>query len=370
MNETIRLTYLVDFFRTVQAGTETQLAHLLTHLPRTGYRIHLLSFQDSPFLQETAPKMFPEIAITTLGARADMSKSLFSLWRLYRILRDTRPNMVHTFFHAANSLGVMIARVAGVRQVISSRRDMAFNITSRDLVLLRIADRFVSCVICNARAVRNKAMQSEGLREDKTRIIYNGIAVENYSPSDRICQETAPVIGIVANLNREVKRVDLFIQAAAMVHQSHPRARFWVVGDGHLRAGLEKLARESGLQSAIQFWGRRADVPTLLKEMSIGVICSDSEGFSNAVMEYMAAGLAVITTDSGGAGEIIRHGQTGMLVAPGDAPGLVAAIRRMLDEPDAAADLARAGHAAVHKQFSVERMLQETDTVYRNLMLS
>lgn len=370
MNQNIKLTYIVDFLRTVQAGTEKQLAHLLTHLPREGYSLRLISFQDSEFLREYAPSYFPDVSIHTLGAQSDISRSLPSLWRLFHMLRDDRSDIVHTFFTAANSLGVMIARLAGIPCVVSSRRDMAFNLTRMDINLLKCADRFVSCVICNARAVRDKAVQLEGLSENKTRVIYNGITPHG-GKSEALTDFTGkPVIGIVANLNREVKRVDLFVNAAARLHQSHPEAVFWVIGDGHLRPELEALGQRLGLDGSIVFHGRRSDVADLLPQMRIGVICSDSEGFSNAVMEYMIAGLPVVATNSGGTAEIVLHGRTGLLTPPGDVDALVQALRRLLDEPETTAAMGRAGAEAIGDRFTIEKMVDATSEVYRELLAS
>lgn len=368
MNRNIKLTYVVDFLRTIQAGTEKQLAHLLTHLPREGYSLQLISLQDSEFMRESAPVYFPDVSIHTLGGQSDISRSLPTLWRLFQIVRESRSDIVHTFFTTANSLGVMIARLAGVSCVVSSRRDMAFNLTRMDINLLRCADRFVSCVICNARAVLDKAVQLEGLSESKVRVIYNGITPHGGRSAALSNFTEKPVIGIVANLNREVKRVDLFVNAAAKVHQGHPEAVFWVIGDGHLRPELEAQAKRLGLDGCIVFHGRRSDVSDLLPQMRIGVICSDSEGFSNAVMEYMMAGLPVVATNSGGTAEIVLHGRTGLLTTPGDVDDLAQALQRLLDEPGTAAAMGRAGAETIGDRFSIEKMVAATNSVYRELL--
>jgi len=146
----IKVTYIVDFFRTVNAGTEGQLGQLSAKLTDGGYSVQLISFQDSTFLQKEAPQLFPKVDITTLRAQSDISKSLSALVRLYHILRKSKPDIAHTFFPSSNIFGVIIARLTGVRRVISSRRDMGYNLTKKDIVLLRIANHFVSFVIVNA----------------------------------------------------------------------------------------------------------------------------------------------------------------------------------------------------------------------------
>lgn len=366
-----KIFFLVDFFRTINAGTERQLGHLLTHLPDRGYAVRLVSLQESPFLRHEVQALFPKIAVDVLHARADISKSLPALFRLYSLLRRSRPDIVQTFFTAANSFGAVIAKMARVPAVITSRRDMGFNLTGLDMLVLKRANRFVNGVIANSRAVRSRAIEAEGIAPEKVHVIYNGLRFDAPdSPSAAGIRKRGgeKVVGIVANLNRPVKRVDLFIRAAGRLHREHPAASFWVFGDGPLRAGLERLASEQGLDSRLTFWGRRNDVHEFLSGMDIGVICSDSEGLSNAVMEYMAAGLPVVATDVGGNPELVQEGRTGFLVPPDDPAALAGAIGRVLDDPENGRRMGATGASFLRSTFQVENMVQATCRLYDALL--
>jgi glycosyltransferase involved in cell wall biosynthesis len=365
----IRITYLVDFFRTINAGTERQLGHLLTHLPEFDYSVQLISFQDSPFLKDEAPRLFPKVAIKTLGGKSDVSKSLPAFARLYFVLRSSKPGIVHTFFPASNSFGVLISRLAGTRIVISSRRDMGYNLTRKDIALLKIANRFVSCVVTNARAVQEHTIKIEGIKRKKTRVIYNGISFDDYNRSSHTNAQKEPIIGIVANLNRPVKRVDLFIKAAAIIHRDFPNVKFWIVGDGPLRMGLERLASNLGLNSNVVFMGRRGDVKKLLDEMIVGVICSDSEGLSNTILEYMGAALSVIATDVGGNPELVYHGRTGLLVPPNDAGSLAEGLIRLLKDSETACRMGDTGREFLNKKFRIDGMIQKTRDLYESFLI-
>jgi glycosyltransferase involved in cell wall biosynthesis len=127
--------------------------------------------------------------------------------------------------------------------------------------------------------------------------------------------ENAVVVGSVANL-RPVKAIDVFLEAAKLVVQEKPEVYFVVVGDGPERANLEKLVQGVGIANNVRFFGSRTDIPELLSCMDIGVLSSSSESFSNAIVEYMAAGLAVVCTDVGGAREAVEDGVTGYFVHP------------------------------------------------------
>lgn len=360
----MRIVYLVDFFRTVLAGTEKQLGHLLKRLPEQGHTISLISFQDSPFLSHEAGTLFSGVAIRTLGASSDISKSPQSLLPLWKHLRLFRPDIVHTFFPTSNSIGAILARLSGVRTVITSRRDMGFNLSLTDLGMLRFANPVIAGIIANSQAVRAKAARMEGFHAERIHVVCNGIDASLFLQKPDNALPAHPVVGIVANLNRPVKRVDVFIRAAARVHRDFPAARFWVVGDGPLKPQLEALATECNLGQAIAFLGRRPDVKQLLQEFSVGVICSDSEGLSNAIMEYMAAGVPTLATDAGGNPELIRHGATGYLVAPSDDAALSYAMGTLLADPEKAAEMGTKAWLKASREYSVARMVGQTICIY------
>lgn len=365
----MKITYLVDFFRTINAGTEKQLSYLLTHLPEAGYSVQLISLQDSPFLEKEAPLLFSSVTIKTLGVQSDISKSLPELAGLFFLLRSSKPAIVHTFFPASNSFGVLVARLAGIKTIVSSRRDLGFNLTRRELAILKLVNRLVSCVLTNSRAVQNRAIQLEGISMSKTRVIHNGISLEGGSQLPHKMAAKEAIVGIVANLNRPVKRVDLFIKAGALVHKEFPHVKFWVFGDGPLRKDLETLASSLGLNSSVVFMGHRGDVQQHLKAMSVGVICSDSEGFSNAIMEYMAAGLPVLATDVGGNPELVCQDKTGILVPPNNADALAKALKRLLIDREMACKMGNAAQKFLRRSFPIDGMIQKTKEVYESFLV-
>jgi glycosyltransferase involved in cell wall biosynthesis len=359
----MKILYLVDFLRTAQAGTEKQLGHLLTSLPVQGHAVGLASLQSSPFLSEEAQVLFPDVDFISFGANSDISRTPMSLVHLRRHLVGYQPDIVHTFFPTSNSIGAVMARLSGVRTVITSRRDMGFNLTRKDIILLKTANRTIEYIVANSLAVKKHTAEQEGFPPSRIHVVHNGIDAP--PPGEKRPLPTAhPIVGIVANLNRPVKRVEVFIRSAAQVHRNFPETRFWIVGEGHLRDGLETLARQSGLGDAIQFLGRRKDVETLLNHFTAGVICSDSEGLSNAIMEYMAAGIPTVATDTGGNSELIRHGKTGYLVPPGNHEALAEALSALLSAPNSACAMGIEAQNEINRNFSVSGMVTQTAQIY------
>lgn len=175
-------------------------------------------------------------------------------------------------------------------------------------------------------------------------------------------------MAIVANLNRRVKRVDLFINAAFLLHKKFPAVRFWIIGDGPLRKELQELALSLGLADNVMFLGSRSDVPRIMREVMVGVNCSDSEGMSNAIMEYMACGIPVVATDVGGNRELVEDGVTGLLIPKNDPSGLASALASLLRDPCKASKLGSDGHLFMTEKFGISTMLSKTKDVYASAL--
>lgn len=172
-----------------------------------------------------------------------------------------------------------------------------------------------------------------------------------------------PLVLTVARLDPQ-KGHTYLLQAAALV----PEAVFALVGDGEQRAALEAQARSLGLQDRVLFLGHRADIPELLASCDLFVLPSLFEGFPLSVLEAMAAGKAVVTSDIGGTDEAVVHRETGLLVPPGDATALAAAIRTLLGDPGLAKRFGEAGQAKALREFSAGRVVRRVSEIYEELL--
>jgi glycosyltransferase involved in cell wall biosynthesis len=143
---------------------------------------------------------------------------------------------------------------------------------------------------------------------------------------------------------------------------------FLVVGDGGSKPELEEHARRLGLERRIVFTGFRSDIPDLLSEAAISVLPSLSEGTSNTLLESMAAGIPVVATRVGGNPEVVEDGVSGLLVPPRDSAALAAAMARLLEDPDLALRLGRAGMRRVSELFSIDGSVHQTEHLYQRLV--
>ena len=160
----------------------------------------------------------------------------------------------------------------------------------------------------------------------------------------------------------------MLLRAAQRVKTEVPEARFVIAGEGRLRAETEQLANELGLSESCLFIGRCASVPDLLAASDICVLSSQAEGFSNSILEYMAAGRAVVATNVGGASEAIVEGETGYLVNAGDDRAMAERLIALLRDPERRVAMGMNGRRRVEQCFSTENRLKTTIALYRKFL--
>lgn len=345
-----------------RGGTELQLAGLIERLDRTRFEPHLLTLREQDPASVPADCQHLPLLVSSL---AD-PRSALALGRLVAYLRRRGIAIVQTFFQDATIFGMAAARIAGVPIRLVSFRDLGFWRTPAQDRGMRMACRSATGFVANSVAVRDEFRAAYDLDPDRFAVIANGIDTSRFSC--RLPDDPPRVVGLLGNLNRAVKRADLFVEAAGILAARYPEVRWEIVGEGHLRSGLAARAATLGLADRLTFRGSVRDVAALLPTWDIGVLCSDSEGFANALLEYMLSGCAVVATDVGGNRETIRQGVTGVLVPCGDARGLAAGIEELLGGGARSRRLAAEAHAEALRRYSWDRCVQSHHEMYDGLL--
>jgi glycosyltransferase involved in cell wall biosynthesis len=306
----------------------------------------------------------------------DSPAGLYQLLRLSWFLKRKNFDIVHTHDLWSNLLGVPAARLAGVRAIVSSRRDLAhFDwYQGKRRTWLRRIQNLGGAVLANATPIRDALIAEDGFAPDKVRVIHNGVDIKQFQKSGCDRDQMFPgagdgsLIALVGNMHTDVKGHPWLIAAAPAVVQEFPASRFVLVGDGEQRSRFEAQVASLGLEQNFLFLGRRADIPKILGCCDIAVLPSRAEGLPNAMLEYMATGLPVIASRVGGNAELIDDGVTGLLVPPEDSSALSAALLKLLRDPGMAQRMAQAGHEFAVRNFSFERLVREVDELYSELL--
>jgi L-malate glycosyltransferase len=361
----VGILYVIEAMH--RGGTEMQLLKLIQGLDRRRFVPHLCTLKPSSIPPESAGCESLELPFRSF-ARIDTPALVM---RLRRFVRKRRIRLVQTFFQDPAILGFLASRASGVGALVGSFRDLGFWRTPFKAFQLRLVYPRFDGFIANSNAVAEHFHAADRIPLERIEVIPNALDPPGQvlpAPEVAAMRERGPVVGIVANLNRRVKRVDLFLRAAAEVARAHPRAGFVVVGEGSLEGELRALVASLGISDRVLFTGRAEDPYAWIAGFDLGVICSDNEGFSNAVLEYMAMGVPPVVTDVGGNPEAVRGGVDGLLVPPDDPLALAGALARLLRDPALGRRLGERARATVRERYSVEACVSRHERYYESIL--
>jgi glycosyltransferase involved in cell wall biosynthesis len=361
----VRVCFMID--RLSRAGTESQLLALIRELDRSRVEPTLVLLDGEDDLSRALePADCPVIRLGVrrlvgLGA-ARAARRLRAFWR------EQRPDVLQVYFLDAAYFGAPLARIAGVKKVVRVRNNTGYWLTPRHRMIGRLVRPFVDATLTNTDAGRRALVEGEGHRADRVVVLENGVDTAKFNRFMLPDTSKRRVrVGCVANL-RPVKNVDGLMRAAKSALDRFPQLVFEVAGDGEERGELERLHAELGLGGRFVLRGSVADVPAFLRTVEVAVLPSHSEGMSNALLEYMSAGRAVIATDVGANAAVLRHGKDGLVVAPGDGVALVEAIGAMLTNPLRAAGFGASARKRVEAEYSRDAMRRRFEAFYGRLV--
>ena len=367
-----------------QGGSERQAVQLTRLLLESGRcNVSVATLDRSGVLLDEIQRLgFKEIPEFRLNSFYDLHAGR-QVWRFAQYLKKHEIDVVHTHDFYTNIFGIAAASLARVPVRIASRRESAVRPAAQRLVE-RSAYRAAHAVVANCEEVRQQLIK-EGVPAQKVRTIYNGLDPARVHATQLgrkeilaslNLPEQARFVTIMANMRAHVRHPEpvclkdhpTFLRAAQRVHERVPDAAFIIGGEGELKDATQELARTLGIADRTFFIGRCEDVGGVLSISDVCVLSSRAEGFSNAILEYMAAGRPVVSTDVGGAREAIVQGETGYLVPPGDHERMADHIASLLLEPEKARSMGERGRQVVNEKFSSLKQLQNVESLYNELL--
>ncbi len=351
-----------------RAGAEKQFTLLATHLDRNEFDVHACALtRGGPYEAELKRH---DIPFTLIGKSWKVDPRAY--WRLRRLIRRLKPDIVQTWLFAANAYGRAAARSCGVRTIIGSEQCADPWKQWHQLAIDRRLARCSARIVVNGRGVRDFYV-GHGIDRDKFVLIENGIAP--HRPSSLGREEFLDQLGlphdaqIVAAIGRlwPQKRVRDVIWAAELLQNIRDDVHVIVVGDGPERRRLERFRDNVQLQGRVHFLGHRDDVAQFIEHVDVLWLASAFEGLPNVIMEAMAAGVPVVATDIAGNNDLVLPEKTGFLVPVGDTAGLARHANQILDDPPLAARLGEAGRQEMLDNYSVEKMVSRHAQLYHEL---
>jgi glycosyltransferase involved in cell wall biosynthesis len=360
-----RVCFLLD--RLSRAGTETQLLALIRNLDRSRVEPSLVLLDGTDDLsQALEPSDCP---VLRLGVKKLLGRgAVRAANRLRAFWRAERPDVLQAYFLDSAYFGVPLARWCGIPHVLRVRNNLGYWLTPKHRFMNRLLRPFVDLTLTNTDAGKSALVERDGLAADRIAVLENGVDTKRFNRF-LLPDTTKPRVrvGCVANL-RSVKNVDGLMRAAKISLDRHPHLRFEVVGEGDDRSRLEKLNAELGLGDRFVLKGSMADVAGFLRTVEIAVLPSHSEGMSNALLEAMSAGRAVIATDVGANPRLVQHGKSGLIVPTGNDAAIADAIDHYLEVPLRAAAYGAAARTRVEREFSRAAATRRFEDFYEQLV--
>jgi glycosyltransferase involved in cell wall biosynthesis len=360
----------IDTARTWRGG-QNQVLLTVNGLRSMGHRAALVAHPDG----ELRRRAEEGLDLIPIAPRSEVDLS--AAWRLSRVLRSLHPDVVHAhdphgvaMASLALSLGSSAATDGRAPALVVARRvDFHLKGNSFSRWKYRQVDRFIAA----SEAIR-RMLVADGVDEARTVTVHEGIDVEHVlaAPAVNVHEafwlpHHAPVVGNVGALVPHKGQRHL-VEAARLVVQKVPDARFLILGEGELRDPLERLVREYRLEKHVVLPGFRTDVLGCIKGFDLFAMSSVTEGLGTSLLDAMACSKAIVATRAGGITEVVDDQVTGLLVEPRDHQSLAASIVGLLSDGILRSRMAAAGFARVSERFTVERMVAETAAVYASVV--
>ena len=370
-SKALRILFMIDEMEALTAGgTERQVLQMIRLLQGSEFEPELCVLRGTQWLNEAdagCPIYNADVRTFTRYS------GLRALKRLISHMRAGRFSILQTFFVEANLAGPVLAKCARIPVVIGSRRNSNYWMGKGTAALQRFSNGLVTRLQANAEAVKRVVAAQESVTPDKIDVLYNSLDIERFRRNADARAEVRRQIGarpddiVITNVSalRHPKGMDLFLRSGLKVLASSTSARLLVVGDGPLREELKAMVPAEN-RERVYFAGAQKDVAPWLSASDVAVLSSESEGFSNSILEYMAAGLPVVATDVGGNAEALAS--TGILVPAKDEPALTSAVQRCVQNADLRQSLGAKARARVEATFAIPVVREAMLAYYRDLI--
>jgi len=345
---------------------------LLLGLPRfenDEYEHILCSITDRMNMAEE----FENAGVKTMSLQLQNKTDFMVVWRLRKLLKEVKPDVLHTYLLHGNLLGRVVGSLTGVPVIISSERTIG-QARRWGRILTRLTNPLAQAVEVNSSAGKLSVIKDLGVPEPKVRIIRSGFDlnsitsqnVETNIRNELGLNEDTRVI-LMAGRLRPVKGIDYGIRAFTKLVEDVPNAHLIIAGDGEERENLEGLARSLSVHEKSTFLGVRSDLPGLLRESDAFLLPSLNEGFPRVAVEALAIGCPVVATNVGGTLEIVIDGQTGIIVESKNPGQMADGLSNLLNDRALTRGLVESGKNLAG-EFAIERYVDSLNGFYTDLL--
>ncbi len=370
--EKINIMFIIDILWGA-GGTERHLYYLIKYLNKDMFNCFIVTFDLQELFVREMRREGVKIYHIPVG-RFYAPNAFIKAFLLRKIIRENKIDIVQTFHFTSDTYGVFVARLSGVKYIISSRRDVGDIKKKRHIMLNRLVNGLIDKFITVCNRVGERISITENIPRHKQITIYNGIDLKAYSVPDNNLirnvrmelgiRENDFVVGTVAHFRPE-KNYDTFFEAIKLVLASIKELRVIAVGAEELLDHFKHYCSENGMDKIVMFAADVKDVRRYIAVMDVACLVPGSnEGFSNAILEKMAMGKPLIVTDVGGNAEAVKDGENGIVIPPFDYKKLADAIIYLYENPSKRREMGRKSRERVERLFTLDKMIRSHEDLY------
>jgi glycosyltransferase involved in cell wall biosynthesis len=369
-----KVLQLIGSFHT--GGSERQAVQLSRLLAESGEcGVFVAVLEASGALRTEIEKLnlsaIPEFPLTSFYDRNFVRQTRRAAW----FLRENQIEIIHTHDFYTNVFGMLAAQIAGIKAKIASKRETGEMRGAMQQIVEKQAFWLAKKIVVNAVAVRD-FLEEQGVCRAKIEVVYNGLDLTRLQPTQSRAEtlrefdlpENGKIVVLVANLRHKVKNQKMFLRSAQIVKRRFENVAFVLAGEGELMSQYKRLAADLGIEQHVFFLGSCAKIADLLSVCDVGVLSSLAEGFSNSILEYMAARLPVVATKVGGADEAVADGASGFLVDSNDETAMAEKILFLLEHTEIARQFGERGRKIIEQKFSCQSQLEQTLKIYEQVL--
>lgn len=374
MKNKIKILFVIDNLYGVSGGgTETHLYNLTQYLDKEKFDCLIVAFDTGK--TNLTEKIQKNVKIIHIPVQKIYSpNAFFRAFDMFRLIRSFKTDICQTFHFKSETYGVIVSKLAGCRTILSSRRDLGLNKTKYHLNINKIINKFIDGFVVVSDAAGEFINNREDVPKSKIKTIYNGVDIDKFvNPTEADRQGfrnklgIAPsdvVFGMVAVFRQE-KRHDIMLESFCNSLKCWNNLKLLFVGGGPLLDHFRDECESRGICDKVIFSGPVSDVTSFLATFDVGCLVSDSEGFSNSIIENMACGLPMIVTNVGGNVEAVEGGINGYLVPPDNADKLTEAVIDLAGNPEKRRKMGENSRKIVEEKFSLPKMISRYEKYYQ-----
>ena len=361
---------VLDQFPDSLGGGERIVLKLAELLPQYGYRASILTFGIHPKSTALQDAKCP-IYLLPMKRVYDFN-ALRASFAYRDFLRVHQIQIVQTFFESSDLWAGFVTKAMSQAKLVWSRRDMGILRAPKHRAAYRLMASMPDAVFAVSNQVRQHCVEVDRINPNRVFTIYNGLDLARWPPVMKIVKSLGNIVVTTVGNVRRVKGHDLLIRAAARVIEQYPQVQFKIAGEilePEYFKELQQIVVDLSLSGNFHFVGGISNLSNYLLETDIFVLPSRSEGFSNAVIEAMAASIPVVATNVGGNAEAVVDGISGYIVEADDVVALSIAIEKLIADPAKAIAMGRAGRDLIIAKFTIDAMMRSIVTRFDELLL-